>query len=883
MITSVIITTIASTDTATIIHQGTCGCDETFFGPERFVRTNGSKNEYVRTISVPAWVASPFELSVQNGETDGRNRVSSAWIYVNGQQVASPSDFGQNDSGFDKSVNLTATTTLKVVLASKPGSYLTLNLCGRGRDHTPPRVTWTAPVPGSTINDTTPMLRVSYQDLTGSGEPNPSGVDLASLVITLDNVNRTSLFTKRATDASAELPANLALGPGTHRLKATIEDAAGNVGEGVADFVVDSTLPIIQVMQPARGAYLPTLSPTIRVTYTDNLALDLATLEIRVDGANRTTAFTRGPAEAVATLTLASGAHDVVANIRDRAGNAAVPASTSFNLDTTPPVVTIGKPLPDSRHGTSQVEAIVQYRDDQALDLTSFRADVDGTAVTLGQGPEGAMGLLPPLADGEHTLTARIKDRAGNERTAQSRFRVDTGVPDIQIVQPPSGFILNTATPFVLVTYSDPQGVDLQTFKLVVRDQDRTSSCQVGPDSASCTIPPVPQGESTIRAEIKDLGGNLATATSSFIVDTIAPTGSMTSPGAVTNTGAAAITFTYEDAGTGVRVSSVVVRVDGSNPVSWFSAGATSATGVPPEPLSDGSTTSSSRWRTPRGTRPASRGRSPSTPCHPRHPWPRPPTRRSSTIRPHRSGSRTPTPEAPEWPFRRRCTSSTTRGTTPRRRSLRCSRSGPRRRSAPCRTRPRSPTETHHLRVLITDRAGNARETQSLFVLDTVAPTYTVIAPAKDAFVSTTTPAFTVTYADDRSGVDTATFAFKVDATDFTARLVPGPAQATGALLAGDALAEGKHAVSVAISDRAGNAAVPSAHEFVVDTVAPTASVQVPADGSYLGVPQSLVRVTYGDTVVPGAGNGVGSVEVIVDGADRTAEFTVGPRRRRPT
>ena len=859
-------------------HQGTCGCDETFFGPERFVRTNGPKNEYVRTISVPAWVASPFELSVQNGEPDGRNRVSSAWIYVNGQQVASPSDFNQNVAGFDRTVNLTPTTTLKVVLASKPGSYLTLNLCGRGRDHTPPRVTWTAPVPGSTINDTTPVLRVSYQDLTGSGEPNPSGVDLASLVITLDNVNQTSLFTRRATDASAEVPANLALGPGTHHLKATIEDDAGNVGEGVADFVVDPTPPAIQVTQPVRGAYLPTLSPTIRVTYADNLALDLATLEIRVDGTNRTTAFTRGPAEAVATLTLASGAHDVVANIRDRAGNAAVPSSTSFNLDTTPPVVTIGKPLPDSRHGTSQVEAIVQYRDDQALDLSSFRAEVDGAVVTLGQGPEGAMGLLPPLPDGEHTLTARIKDRAGNERTAQSRFRVDTGVPDIQIVLPLSGFILNTATPLVLVTYSDPQGVDLQTFKLVVRDQDRTSSCQVGPDSASCTIPPVPQGESTIRAEIKDLGGNHATAISSFIVDTIAPTGSMTSPGAITNTGAAAITFAYEDAGTGVRVTSVLVRVDGSEPVSWFSAGATSATGVPPAPLSDGLHHVVLTLEDAAGNSASIEGSftvdtvsptaSVAAPANEAFVNDSTPQIRITYADSGGTGVAIPASvhvfhhqgDDPETEITSLFAVGATEaiGTLPDASAL--------------------TDGTHHLRVEIKDQAGNARETQSLFVLDTVAPTYTVVAPARDTFVPTKTPAFTITYADDRSGVDTATFVFKVDATDLTARLVPGPTQAAGALQPGDALEEGKHAVSVVISDRAGNAAVPSAHEFVVDTVAPTASVQLPADGAYLGVPQSLVRVAFADTVVPGAGNGVGSVEVIIDGVDRTAEFA-GPNQ----
>ena len=84
------------------------------------------------------------------------------------------------------------------------------------------------------------------------------------------------------------------------------------------------------------------------------------------------------------------------------------------------------------------------------------------------------MGILGPLADGDHTLTVSIKDRAGSARSASSHFWVDTGVPDIQIVQPPPGFLLPTATPLVVVSYGDPQGVDLPTFKLTIGGDNRT-------------------------------------------------------------------------------------------------------------------------------------------------------------------------------------------------------------------------------------------------------------------------------------------------------------------------------------------------------------------------------------------------------------------------
>src|SRR4029077_5949311 len=96
---------------------------------------------------------------------------------------------------------------------------------------------------------------------------------------------------------------------------------------------------------------------------------------------------------------------------------------------------------------------------------------------------------------------------------------------------------------------------------------------------------------------------------------------------------------------------------------------------------------------------------------------------------------------------------------------------------------------------------------------------------------------------------------------------------ATGTLLAADALGQGPHRVDVAVVDRAGNAAAPVAHTFTVDPVPPTAAVDAPPDGAYLGTAQPLVRVTYGDSDPRGVDPTTARVEI--DGLDRTAEFTV--------
>src|SRR5262249_37652462 len=155
---------------------------------------------------------------------------------------------------------------------------------------------------------------------------------------------------------------------------------------------------------------------------------------------------------------LPTGANQVVAEIKDLATNL-VSASRTFNVDTVSPTITIAQPTDGSRIGVAQVDVVVRYSDDQALDLTTFSATLDGAPVSLAQDATGAPGRLGPLPDGTHTLEAHIRDRAGHESVARSHFTVDTSGPTLRIVQPASGALLATATPEVDVAYSDPGGV----------------------------------------------------------------------------------------------------------------------------------------------------------------------------------------------------------------------------------------------------------------------------------------------------------------------------------------------------------------------------------------------------------------------------------------
>src|SRR5712692_6991220 len=844
------------------------------FGPTKYLRTEGPPNDYVTTVNVPAWVASPFDLHIQNGAADGCYRVSSAWIYINGTQVASPSDFNQNVFVIDRAVTLTATTTLEVKLASKPGSYLTINLLGTNADHTAPQITVTSPMPGSTISTTTPHLAVQYTDLVGAGEPAASGVNTATLKVTLDGVDRTSLFTKRSGDATADLPPSLALTQGAHTLAASVQDYAGNTGQTSAQFTVSLQAPQLQIIQPATGTFINTNVPSIRIQY-QGPNLDLSTFQVLINGVDRSGLFSKGANEADATLTastaLLNGANQIVANLKNLAGTQGM-ASSSFNVDTIAPVITINQPANGSHAGVSSVGVNVSYSDDQALDLTTFQASLDGNPLTLSIAPAAATGTLTGLPDGNHTITTSIKDKAGHSTTATSNFSVDTAIPVIHITVPVDGSFVATLSPHVNVTYSDPD-LALSTLKITSNGHDITSLFTVGPSSASADLTgaaSVGQGANTLTAQISDLSGHTGNASSSFTVDTILPSGSITSPPAITNSATPSLQATYSDSGSGIDLTSVHVFVDGQEVTSQLAVGPGSVSGVAPA-LQDGShqllVKFSDRAGNPNQVSenflvdtiaPTASFISPSDNSFLNNPKP-------NLQLNYTDGNGSGVDPASVHVFLQAGTGPVTEITSYFTIGAQ---------SAVGIVPAPLADGTYHLSAQLKDRAGNSSlPVQSSFEIDTVPPSYSVDAPI--GFVRSTTPVITIRYQDDRSGVDTSRFVFQIDGVDFTSRLTFTSTGATGTLQAADALTQGAHQVSVTVYDRAGNAAPMQPQTFTVDSIPPVITLQSPLDGAFIGSSQPAVSFSYSDT--NGTGVDTTAVHVLVDGVEVTANFQIGP------
>ncbi len=847
------------------------GCGTSIFGHKVYLRTTGPPNQYTDVVTVPPGVPSPYTLFIKNGEANGSHRVSSAVVKVNGVQVVGPSDLNQNVASLQRTVALAPQTTLYVRVSSVPGSYLTINLCGTSLpDQTPPQVAVAEPAPGSTTSDATPRVVVTYQDLVGPGETTASGVDLATLRVRLDGVDRTSLFTKLTNQATADIPESLALSEGAHTLAVDLRDVAGNLATRQATFSVDLSPPPLAVTQPADGALLATGTPTVRVSYAGAADADLATLNVRVDGVDRTALFVKGPSEAVATLSgaaaLPSGPHAVEARLRDVVGNEAV-ASSSFVVDLLPPVIAIAQPAAGASLGAGDVETRVTYSDNHALDLGSFTARLDGQPVTLTVGASEAVGTLAGVSEGTHTLAVTVRDQAGHESSASVTFSVDTTAPSLLIVEPAAGALLATTSPAARLTYSDDQGVVTGTLVVRVDGVDRTAAFTAGPAEATGTLDGLGQGAHALSAEIADTTGNKGLAASAFTVDTLAPTGALTSPGALTNNPAPTVRVTYSDATSGVEPASVRLFVDGADVTAEASVSGEAVSFTPTAPLADGAHSVNVTLADRAGNAASIAGAFAVDTFPPQAAWVQPaagaftndstPELRLSYSDP--SGvdaaalrvflARGGEPESDETAWFT-LGADEALGTPP----------------APLAD------GAYELRAVVADRAGNTTSAIVGFEVDTLPPTWSIVVPGAGAWVTTVTPSFTVVYQDERSGIDLTAFRFRVDGVDRTARLTVGPTQASGVLTAAEALAQGAHTAEATVFDRAGNAAAIAPQSFAVDSLAPTAVWNAPEADAYLDTLPLAVQAALAD-----AGSGIEptSFFVSLDGTDRTALFTL--------
>ncbi len=200
-------------------------------------------------------------------------------------------------------------------------------------------------------------------------------------------------------------------------------------------------------------------------------------------------------------------------------------SSVTFIIDTQdndPPVIAIASPSDGSI--TAQSNVVVTWSgSDVPSGVKGYEYRIDGGSWSslTGMTIHGFSGL----ADGAHTVDVMVYDLADNTAMDSVHFTVDTTPPVLSISSPTAGAFLNTASPHVYWSATNATTgingyqyrIDGNAWSAIVSDTDHIFSA-------------LSQGSHTVDVRAVDNAGNSVTASVTFVVDTVNPAISITSP-----------------------------------------------------------------------------------------------------------------------------------------------------------------------------------------------------------------------------------------------------------------------------------------------------------------------------------------------------------------
>jgi hypothetical protein len=187
--------------------------------------------------------------------------------------------------------------------------------------------------------------------------------------------------------------------------------------------MVDNAAPAVHISDPINGTALSSYSITLEWSASDS-GSGLATLRVSSDGliwesleTGLTTYNFYGPTG------MPEGSYTLYVEATD-GGGLKTTDSVTVILDRTTPTLTITAPSQDQKITESEV-SVTWSTLDSGSGITNARVSVDGAAfVSVGLGTSyEALGL----ADGDHDITVRVTDAAGNVAEKSVNFTVSTG------------------------------------------------------------------------------------------------------------------------------------------------------------------------------------------------------------------------------------------------------------------------------------------------------------------------------------------------------------------------------------------------------------------------------------------------------------------------
>lgn len=363
---------------------------------------------------------------------------------------------------------------------------------------------------------------------TNNSKPTVSGTAEALSTITLFDGNTPIGSGTTGAGGSWSVVPNSPLSLGPHTITARATDPYGNQSPLSASRTItfNDVLPTVTINSPSPGAYLSSTTPVFSFS-----ASVPGTATCQIDSGAQ--ASCASPWTAPVT---SQGRHSITVRWTDSAGNTGS-ASQDFVVDTILPTVTIISPASNGAFVGSPQPSI-GFTVSDANEAIASQCRVDSGSFTTCQTPW----VTPSLNPGSHTVQVRHTDLAGNVRTESRTFTVDTSPPSVAINTPANNGYAGSSNPKLEFTVLDASA---GTSYCKIDDSPETT-CANGDNWGTALA----DGQYTLAIRHVDAAGNEgSTASSTFIVDTIAPAVSIQSPtpSQLVRTNAPQIEFSIDD------------------------------------------------------------------------------------------------------------------------------------------------------------------------------------------------------------------------------------------------------------------------------------------------------------------------------------------------
>lgn len=227
-----------------------------------------------------------------------------------------------------------------------------------------------------------------------------------------------------------------------------------------------------------------------------------------------------------------NGDYELVLTINTPSGEVQATVVVPFNVDSTPPGITINIPA-DGSHINNR-EPVLNYEIDEPNPLIWEEAELDHSPENVANGQK-----LPVLADGSHAIRVVAFDKAGNRGEQSIQFSVDATNPvgsitaiylsdQTPIVDPADGVFVDTGNPWLALVSNEDGVANIKEDGALLVSASLTANIEHVEKFGGLAV--FGYGMHTVEVEVVDPVGNTHSSFLTFYVDITPPIASISQP-----------------------------------------------------------------------------------------------------------------------------------------------------------------------------------------------------------------------------------------------------------------------------------------------------------------------------------------------------------------